>query len=184
MFPPFDSQSGHGYNGGGQWPGAPRPYVNLTMRDDLEAARRKLTERDHRLTPQRQAILETLLSHSGEHLSAEDVYALVKKNHPDIGLATVYRTLDLLAGLDVLQKIDLGDGRARYELGDEEHYHHHLICVRCGKVTEFDIDLLESLEALVFKRTGFEVVDHQVKLFGLCQECRAGDQHTGGAGGD
>lgn len=150
----------------------------MSMRDELEVARRKLSEKEYRLTPQRQAVLEALLAHSGEHLSAEDVYALVKRTHPDIGLATVYRTLDLLASLDVLQKIDLGDGRARYELGDEEHYHHHLICVRCGKVAEFDIDLLESLEALVFKRTGFEVLDHQVKLFGLCRECRAKDPHT------
>lgn len=153
------------------------------VRDDLEAARRKLSEREYRLTPQRQAVLEAVLAHTGEHLSAEDVYALVKKSHPDIGLATVYRTLDLLSSLDVLQKIDLGDGRARYELGDEEHHHHHLICMRCGKVAEFDIDLLESLETLVFKRTGFEVIDHQVKLFGLCRECRAADEGTRKGGG-
>jgi Fur family ferric uptake transcriptional regulator len=148
------------------------------MHDGLEAARRKLTEREYRLTPQREAVLGVFLSHPGQHLSAEDVHTLVKKTHPDIGLATVYRTLDLLANLEVLQKIDLGDGRARYELGNEEHHHHHLICIRCGRVDEFEVDLLESLEALVFKRTGFEVVDHQVKLFGLCRECRTAE--TGG----
>lgn len=143
------------------------------MHEGLRSAREKLTEKDYRFTPQRQAVLETILEHGGEHLSAEDVYALVKQRHPEIGLATVYRALELLASLDVLHKIDLGDGRARYELGDaEEHHHHHLICVDCGEVSEFDIDLLESLEALVWRRTGFKVMDHQVKLFGLCKGCQ------------
>jgi len=143
------------------------------VRDRLRSARDRLAEKDYRFTPQRQAVLEALLEHAGEHLSAEDVHALVKREHPDIGLATVYRTLDLLSGLDMVQKIDLGDGRSRFELGDSgEHYHHHLICVECGAVAEFDIDLLESLETLVAKRTGFKVLDHQVKLFGLCGECR------------
>lgn len=156
------------------------------MSENVRAVRQKLLEKDYRFTPQRQAVLEALLEHAGEHLSAEDVYTLVKKRHPEIGLATVYRALELLAGLDVLHKIDLGDGRARYEVGEAgEHHHHHLICVHCGAIAEFDIDLLESLEALVFRRSGFRVLDHQVKLFGLCQECRRkAEEENGRAEGE
>ncbi|HHY94452.1 MAG TPA: transcriptional repressor, partial [Firmicutes bacterium] len=102
---------------GGGLPANPRGR-GCQVRDRLRSARDKLAEKDYRFTPQRQAVLEALLEHAGEHLSAEDVYALVKREHPDIGLATVYRTLDLLSGLDMVQKIDLGDGRSRFELGD------------------------------------------------------------------
>lgn len=133
----------------------------------------KLQEKEYRLTPQRQTILNVFMTHASEHLSADDVFNLVRRLHPDIGLATVYRTLDLLAELGVLQRIDFGDGRARYELRDpEQHHHHHLICTRCGRVEEFQADLLEPLEAMIARRSGFEVHDHQVKFFGLCRDCR------------
>ncbi|HWJ03848.1 MAG TPA: transcriptional repressor, partial [Verrucomicrobiae bacterium] len=99
--------------------------------------RDKLHSRAYKLTPQRETILRAFVEHGEGHLSAEDVYNLVKQLNPDIGLATVYRTLDLLAELDILQKMDFGDGRSRYEFcSNEEHHHHHLICVRCHKVSE------------------------------------------------
>lgn len=143
------------------------------MRHDMQEVCQKLQEKDYKVTPQRQVILTALLDHRERHLSAEDVYSIVKQRHPEIGLATVYRTLDLLADLDILQKISFDDGRARYEFNDVDvHHHHHLICLRCGKVSEFEDDLLESLETVIAKRTDFEVVDHQLKVYGFCRDCR------------
>ena len=128
----------------------------------------------HKVTPQRVAIIESIFANPHEHLSAEDIYAFLHADHPDISLATVYRTLDILADIGVLQKITFGDGPARYELTrSSPHYHHHLICTRCGRVTEFEEDLLEPLEQAVLAKTGFVVVDHEVKLFGLCPDCQA-----------
>lgn len=139
----------------------------------LREAERRLTRADHRLTPQRALILRLLFEHEGEHLSAEELHALVGRTNPEMGLATVYRTLELLTELQVLKAVDLGDGRARYELaGEEGHSHHHLLCLRCGRVEEVREDLLERLEQAVEAEHGFEILDHQVKLLGLCRECR------------
>jgi len=134
----------------------------------------RLRGTSHKVTPQRVAIIESIFANPHEHLSADDIYALLHASHPEISLATVYRTLDILADIGVLQKITFGNGPARYELSrDPQHYHHHLICTRCGKVAEFEEDLLEPLEQAVARKTGFAVVDHEVKLFGLCPACQA-----------
>ncbi|HVJ48704.1 transcriptional repressor [Desulfitobacterium sp.] len=134
----------------------------------------RLRNNSYKLTPQRQTILRTFMDNAARHLSAEDVYSLVKHEYPDMGLATVYRTLDLLAELGILQKNDFGDGCSRYEFSRKnEHHHHHLICLNCGEVSEFDDDLLESLEAVIFKRNHFKVVDHDLKFLGYCQKCQS-----------
>lgn len=144
------------------------------MEDKLNAICQKLQQSEYKVTPQRQFILKTFLEHATEHLSAEDVFSIVKGQYPDIGLATVYRTLELLADLNVLTKINFGDGRTRYELGQKEaHHHHHMICLGCGRVQEFDADLLESLENLLTQKTGFLITDHQLKFYGYCRECAA-----------
>lgn len=134
----------------------------------------KLQEKAYKLTPQRETVLRVFIDHGDGHLSAEDVYNLVKSTNPDIGLATVYRTLDLFAELGILQKMDFGDGRSRYEFSTEEqHHHHHLICLQCHKVEEFDDDLLESLEAMIGRKSSFRIIDHDLKFFGFCAECQA-----------
>ena len=140
--------------------------------DDLRA---RLSERQHKMTPQRQIVLQIFLDHPGEHLSAEDVHDILRTEKAEIGLATVYRTLELLSDLCILQKMEFGDGCSRYEVNDTDptrHHHHHLICTKCGKVEEFDEDLLESLEADIERKTGFRTLDHQVKFFGICKECQ------------
>ncbi|OIQ57041.1 ferric uptake regulation protein [Moorella thermoacetica] len=149
------------------------------MENKLNAICQKLQQSEYKVTPQRQVILKTFLEHASEHLSAEEVYNIVKGQHPDIGLATVYRTLDLLAELDILTRINFGDGRTRYEMVQHDaHHHHHMICLGCGRVQEFDADLLESLENLLTIKTGFQITDHQLKFYGYCRECavKSGDK--------
>ncbi len=133
-----------------------------------------LREKEYKLTPQRKIIIQAFFDNMEKHLSAEDVFNIVRQDHPEIGLATVYRTLDLLAELGILKKMNFGDNKFRYEFCPEKdnHHHHHLICLNCNKVIEFEDDLLESLEALIAKRIGFHVVDHQLKVFGFCKNCK------------
>ncbi|MDD2420542.1 MAG: Fur family transcriptional regulator [Heliobacteriaceae bacterium] len=141
--------------------------------DRFQALCKRLHEKEYKLTPQRRVILRTFINYETGHLSAEDVYGIVKKQHPEIGLATVYRTLDLLAELDILEKINFGDGRFRYEFASHDtHHHHHLICVNCGQVFEFEDDLLDSLEQAIQIRNGFNIIDHQLKFYGLCKKCQ------------
>ena len=78
--------------------------------------------------------------------------------------------------LQVINKVTFGDGYARYELNGEEsisgHRHHHAICNRCGKVYSLATDMLDTLERQVMDTIGFQVSDHEVKLYGLCRDCR------------
>ena len=93
----------------------------------------------------------------------------------EIGLATVYRSLELLGSLGILLKIEFGDGCSRYELNTTDpnlHRHHHLICMKCHKVIEFDEDKLDELEEEIANKSGFEILNHEVKFFGYCKDCR------------
>ncbi len=133
----------------------------------------KLKEKDCKLTPQRKAILDVLVENQSKHLSTENIYELVKSKFPDVGLATIYRTLQLFDDYDVIKKLNFGDGCYRYELSEEEkHQHHHLICIKCGNVYEFDDDLLEELEQKIKVKNNFKVLDHMVKFLGYCQKCQ------------
>lgn len=134
-----------------------------------------LKENGLKVTNQRIAILEVLEDRPGEHLTAEEIYGFVKEKYPDIGLATVYRTIQMLSELEVIDKLNLDDGFVRYEIGrqaDEgRHHHHHLVCLGCHSVFTFEDDLLEVLEERIQDSVGFKVVDHEVKLYGYCKQC-------------
>ncbi len=142
----------------------------------IEDLRQRLQEKDYKMTEQRREILQIFLDHSSEHhLSAEDVHGILRKQKSEIGLATVYRSLELLSNLGILLKMEFGDGCSRYELNDNDpfsHRHHHLICLKCHKVIEFHEDKLDELEAEIADKSGFEIVNHEVKFFGYCKECR------------
>lgn len=133
-----------------------------------------LRSREYKMTPQREHVLCVLLDNKDKHLSAEDVYNLVKQRVPDVGLATVYRTLELFSNFDIIQSVDFGDGRKRYEFtleNNDEHRHHHLICIKCGKIIEMNEDLLEDLEQRVTNCYNFSISNHELKFFGRCRDC-------------
>lgn len=135
-----------------------------------------LREKGLKVTNQRLLVLDIMDQRPGQHLTAEEIYDLVRVSNPDIGLATIYRTVQVLVELQVIDKISFDDGVARYELGGQElaskHRHHHAICKKCGKVYSFEDDLLDTLEKALLDNIGFTVVDHEVKLYGYCKECR------------
>lgn len=140
----------------------------------LENLKEKLKEKGYKLTPQRRATLDIIMNHQGKHLSTEEIYDLVKTKCPEIGLATVYRTLQLLDELNLITKINFDDGCGRYELKNhiDDHYHHHLICLQCGTVIEVEVDLMESLEEEIEENYNFQISDHKVKFLGLCSKCK------------
>ena len=138
--------------------------------------RRKLREKWLKVTHQRLLILSVREQNSGSHMAAEDIYGLVTEEHPEIGLATVYRTLQLLWDMQLVDRINLDDGCVRYEIGhlltdETKHNHHHLICRKCGRVIPFDADLLDELEDHIEEAAGFHVQDHEVKFDGLFSYC-------------
>lgn len=146
------------------------------MPDKEQRFKNLLRENGLKVTSQRILILEALVQRPGKHLTAEEIYELVRKKNPDIGLATVYRTIQLLSELKLIDKLNLDDGFVRYEIGeqgkgDSIHRHHHLICLKCGKVSSFQDDLLDQLENTIEDTMDFHVVDHEVKFLGYCKEC-------------
>lgn len=143
------------------------------MESRIDRIKKQLHSASYKLTPQREATVAVLLEHEEDHLSAEDVYLLVKEKAPEIGLATVYRTLELLTELKIVDKINFGDGVSRYDLRQEgaAHFHHHLVCIECGAVDEIQEDLLEDVEAVVEKRWNFIIKDHRLTFHGICWRC-------------
>ncbi|MDT8718125.1 transcriptional repressor [Clostridium sp. 19966] len=141
--------------------------------DEVNKLKDVLKEKGYKLTPQRRAIVDMIVSSEGKHLTAEEIYDLVKVECPEIGLATVYRTIVLLEEMGVISRLDLGDNCSRYELVHEEenHQHHHLICTVCNKVIEVEGDLLESLEENIEEKYKFKIKNHSVKFYGICSEC-------------
>lgn len=139
-----------------------------------EKLKYKLKEKGYKLTTQRRIVFDVFIENQGKHLSPEEIYDEVKGKYPEIGLATVYRTLQLLEELDIVYKLNFNDGCSRYELNTnkDDHHHHHLICLGCGKVIEVQLDLLENLEEEVEKEGEFKIVDHNVKFFGYCKDCK------------
>lgn len=143
------------------------------METRIEKIKQQLQSHGYKLTSQREATVRVLLENEADHLSAEDVFMLVKDKAPEIGLATVYRTLELLTDLHVVEKMNFGDGVARYDLRNESthHHHHHLICVQCGSVEEIMDDWLGPLEERLEKEYQFKVLDHRLDFQGLCRNC-------------
>lgn len=129
-----------------------------------------LRRKGYRLTPQREAVIKILLENPNQHLAAEDIYAMVRKTHPEIGMATVYRTLDLLSSEKIINQLNFEEGYSRYELESQAH-HHHLICLKCGKITEFNDGLLEQVEEEIAKQHDFQIVGHLLKFYGYCPTC-------------
>jgi Fur family ferric uptake transcriptional regulator len=132
----------------------------------------ELSSRGHRQGRARLAIIDLLATQSCA-LTALDIEAELRGGEERVGLATVYRTLELLADLKLVARLDTGQGIARYEplLPSGEH-HHHLVCDRCGRVIPFDDDDLEATMERVARRVRFEVAEHDVVLHGACGSCR------------
>lgn len=140
----------------------------------------KFSGEGYRLTIPRQAILD-VFTNTSKHLSAEDIYLEVHESYPQVGLTTVYRTLDLLVRMGLIFKFDFGDGRSRFELSEGpkgERHHHHLVCTACGRVIDYtdfiddEIELLARTEKGLSEKFNFEITNHLIQFYGVCGECR------------
>ncbi len=134
-----------------------------------------------RMTLPRQVILEVLDTSDKKYMTAEEVYMQVHEEYPGIGLATVYRTLNLLSDMGLVSKFEFGEGKARYELterGQREKHNHLLVCSHCFRVIKYSdfseeekkvyADIEEKLE----KTYDFSVKRHVVQYYGICSDCR------------
>ncbi len=132
-----------------------------------------LKDGGYRLTSPRQAIVEAITG-LDRPFSADDLVQHLDEHEPGVGRATVFRTLDVLVGLQLLDRIHATDGCHTYVLAHSRTRHyHHLICNSCGAIVPFESCNIESLYPVVSEETDFQISGHMLELFGLCGACRA-----------
>lgn len=124
-----------------------------------------------RWTEQRRLIVDTFFS-AEDHISIESLLKQVQQIDSRVGNATVYRTMKMLSASGVAQEHKFGDRFARYEASDANAHHDHLVCIGCGKITEFEEPQVEALQTKVAKRHGFVVSAHKHELYGFCADCQ------------
>ena len=128
-------------------------------------------EKGLRMTRQRELIVDTFLRTEG-HLSTDELHELVRRQDRKIGYATVFRTLKALTECGLARKIDLDDGRARFEHFYRHPRHHHIVCVQCGRTIEFYSPELEHLQGEIVSQYDFQPVRNRFQIFGICRDCR------------
>lgn len=140
--------------------------------------RRMMRGRGFRITAPREAVMEVLMD-SKIHLSAKEIYAKVLRIEPSAGLTTVYRTLETMADMGIIARVEIGDKTTRYELkkpGQSEH-HHHIICTNCRKVIDYnefseeEVELFKKMTESIEKKFNIKITGHNVQFFGTCLEC-------------
>lgn len=130
-----------------------------------------------RRTNQRDLILETFLR-TEDHLTSEDLYQLVKRQDPNVGHTTVYRTLKLLTEAGLAREVRFGDNKTYYEHHFNHQHHDHMICTNCGKVIEFFSAEIEALQDQMADNFGFQPTHHSLRLWGFCSDCQKESIHS------
>jgi Fur family ferric uptake transcriptional regulator len=148
-----------------------KPVSSRKLSEKKERLNVFLKEKGFKSTKQRDIIAAEFLK-IGEHVTAEELYRRISVTYPNIGFTTVYRTLKILAASGLATERIFADNLTRYEpLGVEEH-HDHLICLKCGSITEFENQRMERLQERIADEFGFSVETHKMELYGHCRRCR------------
>ncbi len=139
----------------------------------IDNLKQVLKDKGMKYTEQRAVILQILLN-LDDHLNAEEVHDIVKTEYPDlnIGIATIYRTLNFLEEVNLISSISFGKNGKKYESTTADQHHDHLICTSCGKIVEFFDESIERRQEEVAKQNDFIITDHTMQLYGLCQKCQ------------
>ena len=134
----------------------------------------ELNDRGWRLTPQREKILNIFQNlPKGKHLSAEDLYNVLKAEEEKISLSTIYRTLKMMARLGILRELELAEGHKHYEINQPyPHHHHHMICVRCNKTIEFKNDSILKIGTKTSQKEGYHLLDCELTIHAICPPCQ------------
>lgn len=146
-------------------------FENIEYDVLLERFKKILKQGGLKYTKQREILLKTLYN-SDMHYTPESLYMEIKKIDPNlnIGIATVYRTLNLLEEAQMVTSISFGSAGKKYELANKPH-HDHMICKNCGKIIEFENLIIERQQSLIAKEYNFKLTGHLMQLYGICGDC-------------
>ena len=143
------------------------------MMERIEAVAKNLRASGGRMTPARKSVLNALVS-ARSHVTAEDLMNMVQAESPEVHLSTIYRTLDALENLGVVDHVHLGHGRAVYHLADNAHQ--HIVCELCSSVEEVPATLFAQLERSLMEGYQFKVRMNHFAVIGTCKSCQAREQ--------
>ena len=135
----------------------------------MEQMLAKLREHDFRITPQRLVIMRILAASEG-HPSVEMVYEAVRREFPTTSIATIYKTVHLLKQINEVLELGFPDGSNRYD-GNKPFPHPHVICIKCKKIVDPDLDSLDEMKKEVELETHFKILNHRLDFFGICSNC-------------
>mgnify|MGYP001250404763 CR=1 FL=1 len=142
------------------------------MNQELNILKDYLKQQGLRLTPQREAILNAFIENEG-HLEIEELFKLAKAKDASIGIATVYRTVNILTTCGLARVNSLPNGKRFYERLYRQGHHDHLVCNTCGKIVEFEHPLIEQFQEEIAIDHNFMLQNHQMSLYGTCSSCKS-----------
>jgi Fur family peroxide stress response transcriptional regulator len=141
----------------------------LKSRERYKAMVDKLKENNHKLTPQRLAIIKILSSSEG-HPSVEDIYRELHRNFPGVSEATVYRNILIIKSLGEVLELGFAGESTRYD-GRMPYPHPHIVCVKCKKIIDPDLESLNAMTKEITQESGFEILTYRLDFFGICPAC-------------
>ena len=141
-------------------------------KDTIEELKNIIKSKGMKYTEQRAIILQILVN-LDDHLNAEEIHSIIQQEYPEqnIGIATIYRTLNFLEEVQLITSISFGKDGKKYEGNTSEH-HDHLICTSCGKIVEFFDEIIEKRQEEIAIKNGFKLTDHTMQIYGLCDKCQ------------
>lgn len=138
---------------------------------EIEILREYVKKEHIRQSLPREQIIKIFLE-SEKHLSIIELHALVQKQFPKIGIATIYRTMKIASDAGLAREIDFGEGNMRYEHHYGHAHHDHLICIKCGEFKEIENSTIEKEQETVAKEYGYLLIRHRHMLYGVCPKCK------------
>lgn len=143
------------------------------MSTRMDHALEKLKTTGVRLTPQRHAILEFLVSVK-THPTVDEIYKALENRFPSMSVATIYNNMKVFLEAGLVRELTYGDGASRFDADMTDHY--HAICKKCGRIEDFDYAPIDNIEIRAAEQTGYQVAGHRMEVYGLCPDC-AGHVH-------
>ncbi|MCY0887663.1 MAG: Fur family transcriptional regulator [Alicyclobacillaceae bacterium] len=129
----------------------------------------QLKDAGYKFTGKREMIADIFVEHKDKYLTAKDVYEWVREKYPSVSYDTIYRTLNLLGELGIIEEMEFNEDAVRYRLTCEKQHHHHLVCVRCGAISPLDDCPMDALAGVP---SDFKVVSHRFEVYGICHDCQ------------
>ncbi len=127
-----------------------------------------LKNKGYRITKPRQEILKIL---EGYPITVNDIFTTLKHKKLSADLASVYRSMELFKKIGIVEEVELGDGKRRYELIDADNHHHHIVCNSCGVIEDITVQEDKILNE-VKNKSNFQITKHSLKFFGICKSCQ------------